>query len=501
MRPGDVFEGRYRIIEQLGVGGYGTVWLAEHAQIEQRVAIKVLLEPGTDPRFLREAQILARLRCDNTVRILDYGETSDGYAFMISEYVEGETLDVVRQSGPLPPDDVEQIMIGVLTSLDEAHEQGIVHRDIKPANVMRLPDGQIKVLDFGIARISAEADVEALTSAGVVLGTPRYLAPECLLGSTNVSPAADIFAVGLIAHALLTGHEANTGLSSREIVAQHLSIEPYVLPADIDAPDHLREWVRIATLKRSDQRFTNARVALDALTGRMVPDPRKEAEPDGLREIELDLGDEVAPGVEQRDPRAPRAPVRPPPSARHAPPARDSLRWWHMVAALCVILGFVGGTAVALDFVDVSDVFGADVEATVEDDPPGVIATYKEAKEAFAAGRWFEALALFQQIEAQPDTHTARDLARQDYIGRVIAKVLEEAVDARERANSKDHLEAAAAAPRRLLQIYPEHEAIREVLLSISSTEEPATGTTPERRAPKRPKKRQERRIQIDEIN
>lgn len=548
MQIGHEFEGRYRILSELGRGGYATVWLAEHVKIGQKVAIKMTHEPGADPRFLREAKILATLKSPHTVRIMDFGETAEGHAFMISEFIEGESLDEIRRRGPLPAAEVTNMLAQALESLAEAHQNGIVHRDIKPANLMRMPDGTIKVLDFGIARVAEPVNSEGLTAAGVVLGTPRYLAPECLLAPESVTAAADVFALGLVAYALLTGEDANAGLSSRQIVARTLSNEPFTLPEALLLPTTLSRWIVTATAKSVDRRFADAAAALHALRtdGRMddstVTDaplgeskrtyngaPHAIARPaadstldetgalafgaaqhrntqpehgilnplsnephgTGLIELDLDLGNEAAPAIARIERRLPQVDSgfhkRPPLPERGNRPL-----WLYGLIGLVVIAA--AGTATAAKLGYISFERERPMLSPVPDDPPEVIKSYEQGKLAFDEGRWEDALAHFQRVEQQPNTNSARDLIAKDYVGRIIGDVLEDAVDARERAETAEDLELASEGPLKLLKFYPEHDATRYVLNSIEAAGK-ELGKAPEKKpATKRPKKSPEKK-------
>ncbi len=501
MDPGELFEGRYRIIRELGEGGYATVYLAEHIQIEQRVAIKLLLEPGSDARFLREGKILARLTSPNTVRILDFGQTADGIGFMISEFIEGETLAKLVESGPFPVDDAIAVLEQILASLAEAHELGIIHRDIKPANVMRLPTGQVKVLDFGIARVAPTADADGLTAAGIVVGTPRYLAPEVLLSPERVQPSADVFAVGLMACLLVTGEEANSGLTSSQIIARHLSTDPYEIPPDVAAPRAFREWVQIATHKIAAERYPTAQIALEALQAvhpepspvvSAPPPPAVDTTPE-LQEIELDLGDRADAhiGLDRRVPARSRAPVEP---VRRRAVTHKQMGWPTAFAVIVAVFVAVGLAAYATDNVPSALTrLAPDDRPPPEpapEDPPYILAAYDAGKAAFDERQWIESLEYFQIVMGQPDTHAARDLARNGYTDRAIANVLEEAIDARESARSKTQMLAAAEAPRKVLELFPDHEATQEVLLSIAD----ATPTS-------RPKRRKRNKVEIRGIS
>lgn len=211
---------RYEILGVLGVGGFATVYRAHHLTIDRDVALKVMdLKKGVDPsyseRFFREAKIAAKIHHNNVVSIYDFGhvqETSQPYIAM--EMLHGHDLShELSESGPLSPQRAFVLFRPVLDALSEGHRLGIVHKDLKPENLYLVdPGGQrelMKILDFGVARINS-AEVAKLTSAGQLLGTPRYLAPE-YIKSQSVSPAIDVYQMALILSEALTGIPAVSG--------------------------------------------------------------------------------------------------------------------------------------------------------------------------------------------------------------------------------------------------------------------------------------------------
>jgi eukaryotic-like serine/threonine-protein kinase len=202
-----VASGRYRLKRPLGHGGMATVYLGHDSELDRPVAIKVLAETLTGDetfrrRFLREAQLAARLSHPNVVSVYDAGEQADGRPYIVMEHVDGETLaDVLRKRGPLPADEAATLAAQACRGLAHAHAAGLVHRDVKPQNLLLRRDGTLKVADFGIARA---AEGTALTEAGTVLGTAAYLSPEQALGQ-EATPAADVYSLGAVLYELLTG--------------------------------------------------------------------------------------------------------------------------------------------------------------------------------------------------------------------------------------------------------------------------------------------------------
>jgi serine/threonine protein kinase len=215
--------GRYRIEALLGTGAMGEVYRAHDPAIDRLVAIKVVrpeLVAGSGgaqllERFRREARAAGRRFHPNIVAIWDFGD-NNGTPFLVMELVEGQSLDqLIKSSGPLAQDRSVAIITQVLSALGFAHANGIVHRDIKPSNIMVLPGGQVKVADFGIARLDAAAE---FTIVGDLLGTPAYMAPEQLSGGP-IDHRTDLFAAGVILFEMLTGVKPFRGKSITEIIS------------------------------------------------------------------------------------------------------------------------------------------------------------------------------------------------------------------------------------------------------------------------------------------
>src|SRR6201998_3534379 len=214
--------GRYRIAALLGTGAMGEVYRAYDPAIDRLVAIKVVrpeLVAGSGgeqllERFRREARAAGRRFHPNIVAIWDFGD-DNGMPFLVMELVEGQSLDqLIKSSGPLAQDRSVAIITQVLSALGFAHANGIIHRDIKPSNIMILPNDDVKVADFGLARI----DASVFTIVGDLLGTPAYMAPEQLSGAP-VNLRTDLFAVGVILFEMLTGVKPFRGKSITEIIS------------------------------------------------------------------------------------------------------------------------------------------------------------------------------------------------------------------------------------------------------------------------------------------
>jgi eukaryotic-like serine/threonine-protein kinase len=248
---GTTLDGRYLLGAHLATGGMGAVFRATHVYMRKEVAIKVLRPDLTASgeiveRFRREAEIAASLDHPNIVRVSDFGRSPEGYLFLVMELLHGESLfDRIRREGALPPDEAVPIVVQICHALEAAHARCVVHRDLKPENVFlaRNPQGgeTTKILDFGIAKIADAANV-GTTQAGMVVGTPEYLAPEQALG-VAVDARADLYAVGLIAWRMLVGHHPFKAEDARGLLMMQAT-RP--VPAIVDARPNLAEYPALA---------------------------------------------------------------------------------------------------------------------------------------------------------------------------------------------------------------------------------------------------------------
>ena len=276
--PGDRI-GRYRIERELGRGGMGVVYEAVDEELERTVALKLLPsgavgDEARRARFLREARAAASVTHRNIAVVHDVGE-HDGRVFLAMERIEGETLATRIDAGDLSLDDVMFVAVEIASGLAKAHQQGIVHRDLKPNNVMLDADGGVRLLDFGLAKRLVEEDVldenaatvSALTTAGAVLGTPGYMAPEQAEGRP-VTARADVFAFGTMLYEMLTGRMAFGGDSSARRIAATLDKEPEPL-RDLapEAPAGLAELVTDCLAKDPIRRPEDG----DAVLARLAP--------------------------------------------------------------------------------------------------------------------------------------------------------------------------------------------------------------------------------------
>jgi serine/threonine protein kinase len=207
---GKTVAGRYRLISRLGAGGMSMVYLARHVLIDRLVAVKTLRrdlsrDPIQRDRFIREARAVNRINHDNIVEITDFGETDDGLVYLVMEYVPGENLLDALADSPFAPGRALYIAEQIGGALGRAHQMGVVHRDLKPENVLLVPtrdsDEEVKILDFGIAKIM---DAPSLTGSQQIFGTPGYIAPE-YIQSTAIDGRADLYSLGVILYEMVTG--------------------------------------------------------------------------------------------------------------------------------------------------------------------------------------------------------------------------------------------------------------------------------------------------------
>ena len=252
--------GSYELGELIGRGGMGEVYKATHRMLARPAAIKLIrpeMVAAGDPeaaqlavlRFRREAEAAANLRSPHTVELYDFGETDDGTLYFVMELLDGLDLErLVQRHGPLRANRAVHVLIQVCKSLEEAHARGLVHRDIKPANIhlgqLGLVSDFVKVLDFGLVKPVSDKSFEyaPTTQAGLIMGTPGYMAPEMAI-SADIDGRADIYALGCVAYYLLTGKQVFVGQAPMQVMSQHLQSAPVPpsertgipLPAALDA--------------------------------------------------------------------------------------------------------------------------------------------------------------------------------------------------------------------------------------------------------------------------
>ena len=259
---------RYRILETLGEGGMGTVYLAQDLRHDRRVAIKKIrgdfIDEDALQRFELEIKLTSGLQHPRILPLLDSG-MADGALFYVMPYIDGESLEQrLAREGQLPIDDALRVARHVADALDCAHSRDVVHRDIKPANIM-LSAGHALVMDFGIAR-ALTATTASLTSSGVAIGTPPYMSPEQAADATAVDARSDIYALGCVLYEMIVGHPPFTGRTVESIVRQHLTAYPP--DARMHRPSTSREvsaMIQRALAKSPADRFQSAREFVQAL--------------------------------------------------------------------------------------------------------------------------------------------------------------------------------------------------------------------------------------------
>jgi serine/threonine-protein kinase len=252
--------GKYRLLDQLGEGGMGTVYRAEHVVLGSPAAVKVLLPQFTQDgvvvdRFFQEARAASAIRHPGIVEVFDFGRLPNGQAYIAMELLRGEDLSgFLARRGPLDASLATQIAIQMLGALNATHAVGVIHRDLKPDNIFLVRDAgapgaiRVKLLDFGIAKLIRSPNVAALAAGGrprtknMILGTPAYMAPEQCRGGAAIDARADLYAVGCLLFELLTGRPPFVADGDGEVMAMHIYEPPPrlsnlapQLPVELDA--------------------------------------------------------------------------------------------------------------------------------------------------------------------------------------------------------------------------------------------------------------------------
>ena len=283
-RIGTIISGRYRIESLLGEGGMGAVYLAEHTSMRKRVALKLLhadmgQHPDVVTRFEREAMAASHISHVHVAGATDFGKTEDGILYLVLEYVEGTNLRDAVGAAPSGFPVVRSLRIArqMSLALEAAHEAGIVHRDLKPENVMLVAKGDdpdfVKVLDFGIAKISDAAMAERgtsntpITRAGTILGTPEYMSPEQGIGDA-VTHSADLYALGVMMFEMLTGKLPFDPPDRFQMISHHIvaPLPPMIVRApDVEIPPSVEALVKKLLAKDPKDRYPNARALIEAI--------------------------------------------------------------------------------------------------------------------------------------------------------------------------------------------------------------------------------------------
>ena len=268
---GEVFDGKYRLDERLGGGGMGNVYRATHLLIDRPVAVKVLSQrfvgdETAQQRFRREARAAGRMHHPNAVTVTDFG-ADNRHLYIVMELLEGRTLrELLAREGPLDPARAVSIMLQASAAVGAAHELGLIHRDLKPANIFieQRPGAPavVKVLDFGLAKFAfeeeADDDFQTLTQVGTLIGTPRYMSPEQCAGTGKLTPASDVYSLGIILYEMLSGAVPFTAETPLAIALRHVSEAPQPLREIVPSvPERVEAIVVRALAKNPTDRFAD----------------------------------------------------------------------------------------------------------------------------------------------------------------------------------------------------------------------------------------------------
>jgi serine/threonine protein kinase len=273
--PGEL--GDFKLIEEIGRGGMGVVYRARQRSLDRLVAVKVLLRgaeasPQDQDRFRAEAEAAARLDHPGIVPIYETGEVA-GWRYFGMKWIDGETLSQRTAAGPLPQREAARVVMDVARAIHYAHERGVIHRDLKPANILLDAAGAAHVTDFGLAKRAARGNT--LTTTGAILGTPSYMAPEQAAGGRGeVTPASDVFSLGAILYALLSGRPPFQGASPVDTLLLVLEQDPAPLRILNPHVDPDLEMIALRALQKPPElRYASAGALADDLAAYLAGDP------------------------------------------------------------------------------------------------------------------------------------------------------------------------------------------------------------------------------------
>ncbi len=320
--------GSYRILQKIGTGGMGAVYLAEHPLIGKRVALKVIhrdLANNRDvvQRFFQEAKAVTKIGSEHIVSIHDFGQTPEGDHFYIMEYLEGQTLaQVLGRERVLPVMRALHVGAQVASALLAAHASGVIHRDLKPDNVMltpRLGDPDFVVLlDFGLAKIFSGDRSAVKTAAGVLLGTPQYMSPEACESRVTVDHRTDIYALGILLFQMMTGMLPFDGETMGEVLVKQVTqLPPPMRGYNPQVPPSIEQIVLRCLAKNPDQRFATMQLLRDALMDPEVylhnSPPMAPARSLAPGEIKVDAKTVLAYAAQEQAAKRAQLPLQPPP--------------------------------------------------------------------------------------------------------------------------------------------------------------------------------------------
>jgi eukaryotic-like serine/threonine-protein kinase len=340
--------GKYRVVERVGRGGMGIVYRAVDETLSREVAIKSLNpevnEPDVARRFRAEAVTVARLNHPGIATVYELFQHEDHW-LMVMEFVRGETLEaLIERVGALPVERVVDLASQALAALAHAHSLGVVHRDLKPANLMLNDSGVVKIMDFGIARVIGS---EHLTTAGFMMGTPAYMAPEQVLGQ-EIDSRADLYAMGVVLYRLATGKLPFKGATP--FAMAHSQVQDPPTPVRLSReglPAWIEQVIGRALAKRPEERFQTAQAFADAIrTGAAGVPLDLGAPPLATLAVPATLDDDLATGILPQATLSPRPePVLPDDAGAPAPSAPASSRTLRRAAALAGLLVVVAAAA------------------------------------------------------------------------------------------------------------------------------------------------------------
>jgi serine/threonine-protein kinase len=288
---GDVIAGKYQLVERIGEGGMGAVWLARNLLLEVDVAIKLIRHDIASSevaakRFLQEARATARLVHAAIVRVHDFGTTEHGDPFLVMEHLRGESLaDLIDARGTLPAVEAVQLLLPILEGLEVAHDEGVVHRDLKPENILLIPQGadhvMPKLLDFGVAKVGPEGSegpradedlkevirkrAHELTQYGAIMGSPQYMSPEQARGDRSVDSRADLWAWTVMLYELIAGERPFVGDDLNEIIMAVLMLDQTPLDEVAAVDASLSSIVQRGLARDRERRWQSARHLGEAL--------------------------------------------------------------------------------------------------------------------------------------------------------------------------------------------------------------------------------------------
>jgi serine/threonine-protein kinase len=289
----EAFEARqlaqYRLIEPLGSGAMGEVYLAEHRMLKRPCAVKLIRpEQAGDPhvlaRFEREVRMTARLSHWNSVEVFDYGHTDDGTFFYVMEYLPGLNLEeLLERHGPVPAARVVNLLQQACRGLQEAHSIGLIHRDLKPANLFVAHRGGqydvVKLLDFGLVKPVAEMLSSGLTQEGAISGTPLFMSPEQARGASSLDARSDIYSLGAVGYTLLCGQPPFARSNPLDVLIAHARDEAVPLSTlRADVPADVERTILRCLAKRPEDRFADAASLEQALAACAAADQWTQAD-------------------------------------------------------------------------------------------------------------------------------------------------------------------------------------------------------------------------------